>query len=160
MTRVGNVWIFTGEPHGEGKWNTIQEYRVMNCEFEAVTLTQECDSCPVLSVFGTVSEMRAKGSAIHGYRTLVWGLGASQIKPCDLTKLPRRSVRLFNDSGVLRLRDEDQQMEFVQLPPVCRARGIRCYDSSTGSKRTTFSLQSVRRRDVKNVDRDASEARR
>ena len=43
MGKLGNVWTFTGKPQGEGSWHSVTTHNVTNCEFEKVTLDQECD---------------------------------------------------------------------------------------------------------------------
>ena len=113
MLNSGNTWSFVGEPQGDGHWWFTSTYRLKNCECEPLTLEQACDSCPVLSAFGEIAANRSVSSAIHGLRTIVWNVASSTKKPCEWDRLERRPGSLFNDSGVLRLRDDGQQVEFV-----------------------------------------------
>ena len=113
MTKDGNAWSFTGEPQGEGHWWSTSTYRLRNCEYEPLTLEQECDSCPVLSAFGEMAKDRNAGAAVHGQRTVVWSLAGSVKKSCEWESVDRRTGSLFNDSGTFRLQDTELQLEFI-----------------------------------------------
>ena len=113
MTRQGNVWAYVKEPEGEGSWNSVTEFKVLNCELETVTLEQECLTCPVIGVTGELAENRKVGYAIQGQRTFVWNdVGPTQ-HGCEVKRTPRRIGMLYNDSGAFRVRDPEYQMDFV-----------------------------------------------
>ncbi len=116
MKKIGNVWGYHAEPEGEGSWNSITEFKTLNCEMEEITVEQECSDCPVNSVAGEIANSRKIGYSIQGQRTYVWGdVGISQ-KPCEVKRLPRRFGQIFNESGVLRLRDPIYLMDFILGP--------------------------------------------
>ncbi|OQV14727.1 hypothetical protein BV898_11099 [Hypsibius exemplaris] len=110
------VWSYAGQPVGKGSWNSISEFKALQCEYEDVVLEQDCPTCLVLSVVGEVTADRKTGYVVHGHRTFVWKDLTATHHSCEVTRLPPRMGQLFNDSGVLRVRDPASQMDFVLGP--------------------------------------------
>lgn len=113
LQKAGRVWFHHADPEGKGTWNLITTFTALNCEAEEITLEQNCDTSPIVSVVGEVSRNQKLGFAVTSQRTFVWSDIGGAKRPCELTSFPRRQGRLFNDSGVMRLRDQEQQMDFV-----------------------------------------------
>lgn len=113
LKKSGRVWSYYAEAVGEGSWNSISEFTATNCEVEEVTFEQECDSCPVLSVTGEVSNNRKIGYAVQGQKTFVWSDLVATKRNCEMRRSERRSGQLYNVSGVLKLRDCEHQMDFL-----------------------------------------------
>ena len=113
MLRSGSLWSFTGDPQGEGHWWSQTEYRMRNCEFEKVTLEQDCDNCTIMSVIGEVTHDHRIGSAILGLRTVVWDNSGQRSHQCNIQKLSRRKGELIVESGRVKPRDQDLQADFI-----------------------------------------------
>ncbi|OWA52477.1 hypothetical protein BV898_16930 [Hypsibius exemplaris] len=78
-----------------------------------VMLEEGCAGCPIHLSTNELAENRNVGYSIQDQRTFVWSAVGTEQKPCDLKRMMVRSSCLYNDSGVLRLRNTDKQMDFV-----------------------------------------------
>lgn len=117
LKKIGRVWSYHAEPQGDGAWYSTNTYKVLNCELEELTLEQECETCPVTSVVGEIGADRKLGYAVHAHRTFVWSDVTKSKRPCDMVRFPRRNGKIFNDTGTIRLRDTEHQMDFVMDKP-------------------------------------------
>jgi hypothetical protein len=148
MVRQGNIWTYVKEPEGEGSWNSVSEFKLLNCEFETVTLEQECVTCPVLAVTGELASNRKVGYAIQGQRTFVWNdVGPTQ-HGCEVKRTPRRIAMMYNDTGTLRVRDPEYQMDFVLGPQrkLCDLTGPKVFSVIGEPKMGLFIMDTKEKR--------------
>lgn len=61
LKKTGNDWSFHADPVGEGSWNSISTFTTLNCEVVEITLGQDCDTCPVITLTGEVGSDRKLG---------------------------------------------------------------------------------------------------
>ena len=113
MVKSGSVWSYHAETEGEGSWNSVSEFKTLNCEWKEVTLEHACADCPVHSITGETASSIEAGSSIQGQRTYVWAEVGATKKPCDLRRLKRRPGLIFTKNGTrTRLRDVAHQIDF------------------------------------------------
>ncbi|OQV14200.1 hypothetical protein BV898_11553 [Hypsibius exemplaris] len=143
MKKIGHVWSYKAEPEGEGTWNSVMSFRTLNCEVMEVMLEEGCAGCPIHSATNELAENRKVGYSIQSQRTFVWSAVVAQQKPCDLKRMMVRSGCFYNDSGVLRLRDTDKQMDFV-----LRARRKTCLNDGV----EVFSVKRVNHMSIRILD--------
>jgi hypothetical protein len=72
MVRDGNAWRYEAEPKGEAKWMQTMSYKSFNCIFEETTFEQECSTCNITTVTGSLGSEYNAGSAIQGHFAYVW----------------------------------------------------------------------------------------
>ena len=99
MVKSGSVWSYHAEPEGEGSWNSVSEFKILNYEWEKVTLEHACADCPVHSVTGEIASRIKAGFSIQGQRTYVLEEVGATKKPCDVRRLERRPGLIFTKNG-------------------------------------------------------------
>lgn len=68
----GNTFKFIQEPNGDGVWLTTQYYTSLNCFSQKITLTKDCENCPIKTPIGTLNNSTNNTYGFHNDLTIVW----------------------------------------------------------------------------------------
>ena len=117
------TYSFVQEPVGEGSWNSIKEYSIINCLAHEIILRQEEPNGLLVSPFGYHNVSITDGKFQYNHNTIVWDPPKTK-NPLDCgtevvvrgkSRLSQTKVdgKLFN-----RLLDNEKQMEVLFLSNV------------------------------------------
>ena len=118
MSHDNGVYSFERTPNGDGRWMATEKYSVLNCVSMTMTMTKQCETCPIVSPFGTLTTDPTVNMAIHGHTTYIW----NELKPSEKKRGPCGYVHAYSSTASLsfsksmtngKLRDDIRQLEYL-----------------------------------------------
>ena len=121
MIQNNKAYSFIQEPVGEGSWNSIKEYSVVNCVAHEITLRQEEPDGLLISPFGYHNVSITTGHFQFNHNTIVWNIPKEKkTTNCGtdsvVSGFGKLSLTKVGHELVYRMLDTDRQMEILFHP--------------------------------------------
>ncbi|KAK4012419.1 hypothetical protein OUZ56_021518 [Daphnia magna] len=109
-----NKWSFERIPNVQSSWPQVTADQLIKCRLEEVTLETECANCTISSPIGDIPG-GINGSVSHNLGTIVWKESLREAQQCILMLVETCIAQryLTNKSEIERIRDVEQQLDFV-----------------------------------------------
>nr|CAH0102035.1 unnamed protein product [Daphnia galeata] len=109
-----NKWSVERKPNVQGRWLLVTGDQLINRRLEEVTLETECADCTISSPIGDIPG-GTNGSITHNLVTIIWKESSRELIGCKVRLVEQEIANLYmtNDGGVERIRDVDQQIDFI-----------------------------------------------
>lgn len=134
-----NKWSLERVPNVQGKWLLVTGDQLVNCKLEEVTLETECNNCTISSPIGDIPG-GTNGSISHNLVTIIWKESLREIQGCKVRLVEQGIANRFmtNTTGVERIRDVAQQLDFVY-----NTTSKQCCNSSELSFKPVLGMDKV-----------------
>ena len=134
-----NKWSVERKPNVQGRWLLVTGGQLINCRLEEVTLETECADCTINSPIGDIPG-GTNGSITHNLVTIIWKESLREIIGCKVRLVEQGIANRYmtNDGGVERIRDVDQQIDFIY-----NTTSVRCCDSSDLTFKPVLGMDKV-----------------
>ena len=137
-----NVWRRYAEPSGAVKWMGHALNRELNCLLEEVVLKKECETCAIITPFGSLAPLKHNGSYSQHQMTLVSKNLWQKDKPCQLHQVlvGTNSNITTLTSGNYRLRSDSEQTDFLIRPRLTDPVGNAIRNTLCGQNQTFYDV--------------------
>jgi hypothetical protein len=158
LNHDNGVYSFEQSPDGNGKWMSTGKYETRNCVSMKITVTRDCETCPIRSPFGILTKDPNATMAIHGQTTYVW----NKLEPSTKGQNACNYVHTLSSIGSLnqpmgsrlgKLQDSVRQLEyFLELTnPECPTLKNQTVYTIKGIPDSFITIEKVKERKAQNT---------
>lgn len=115
MKQDNNMSYYNQRPQGEGSWWSTVTYKTRQCQLQAITLTKDCPSCPIISPIGQLTaDVRLTTQLIHQIRVVWQTPKIFDGRDCALESRLTGAGFIHSESAqTIKLTDEDNQLDYI-----------------------------------------------